>query len=142
MAAKAQAENAQRIAEDLASGDPEALQRVLVAAQEAFAVASNDLAAATTKYDDLKTQLESINAEITFMSAKDIDITTSKGAKDSEKLEKLAINAEKLDIKVTAAKKSVEKLTNVVKNTKAALATAQETIDNQGKSQEQIYAEA
>lgn len=59
------------------------------------------------------------------MSAKDIDISTSKGAKDAEKLEKLAISAEKLDIKVTAAKKSVEKLTNVVKNTQSALTTAQ-----------------
>lgn len=67
--AKEQAEEAQAIAEDLASGSPEALQRVLLSAQAALDTASVDLAAALTKAADLNTQVEEKNAQINFITS-------------------------------------------------------------------------
>jgi len=60
--AKAQAAEAQKIAEDLASGDPEALERVLVSAQAAWDRATADLAEAQTKAGSLNTEIADKNA--------------------------------------------------------------------------------
>jgi len=87
MGAKAQAEEAQLIAADLALGTPEALQRVLISAQAAFDKASVDLAAALTKADGLNTQVADIDSQINFMSAKEIDTSTEQGRKQTIKME-------------------------------------------------------
>lgn len=57
-------------------------------------------------------------------------------------METLSKSLDKLTIRAGAANQFVEKLQKVVANAQAALSTAQESIANQGKSQEQLYMEA
>jgi len=57
-------------------------------------------------------------------------------------LEKLAKQLSKFTIRAESANEFVEKLQKVAANAQAALATAQESIANQGKSTEQLYLEA
>jgi hypothetical protein len=76
------------------------------------------------------------------MTATAIDTTTTQGAKDAAKLETLATEIEALNDKLIAASSTVDQIGKVVNNSNQALLTAQESIANAGKSQEELYAEA
>jgi len=132
--AKAQAAEAQKIAEDLASGSDEALERVKLSAKAAYDLATADLKIASAKADGFNESIADKNSQINFMTAKEIDTTTEQGKKQTAKLEKLAKQLDKLSIKANAANNFVEKVTKAQGNAASALATALESIANKGKT--------
>lgn len=124
MDAKEQAEKAQQIANDLASGDDAAIQRVLVDAKAAYDKASADFTAATTKWTELDAKVIGFNDEISFIQSKEIDTSTKQGAKLADKLETLSKSLDKASTEANAAKQRMEKVQGVMLNTEAALKTA------------------
>jgi len=130
------------ISNDLALGTSDAYQRVLLSAADAAANATEDLTTATGKRDTIQGTIDEKTATIEFMTATEIDTSTTQGAKDAEKLENLAVELEALNDKLLAATSTVDQISKVVANANQALLTAQESIANAGKSQEELYAEA
>jgi len=75
------------------------------------------------------------------MSAKEVDPTSNEGKKQTDKLEFLGKQLEKLTVKANSANHFVEKVLKVQAGAQAALAAAQEGIANQNTTPAQLYAE-
>jgi colicin import membrane protein len=114
----------------------------LTNAKAAYDKATEDLVGAVTRADALNASIEEKGAQVRFMQAEEIDTTTDAGRKRSDKLERLAKELAKLTTKASSANEFVSKVRQVQSNAEAALATAQESIANKGKTQAELYAEA
>lgn len=127
------AQVAVEIATDLALGTPEALERVLLAAQDAL-YNSTLYDEAVEKRDDLKDKVGKLTNEVELLSAVQINPDSAMGKSHEEKLEKKAEEVYALSIQQDAAIEQVKNLKNIIDNVTASLAKAREAIDNQGKS--------
>ena len=127
------AQVAVEIATDLALGTPEALERVLLAAQDAL-YNSTLYDEAVEKRDDLKDKVGKLTNEVELLSAVQINPDSAMGKSHEEKIEQKAEEVYALSIQQDAAIEQVKNLKNIIDNVTASLAKAREAIDNQGKS--------
>jgi len=77
------------IAADLALGTPEALERVLVSAQDAFDAASLELEEVEATQTLLLGYIDDTNSELVFLSASEVDPLSSAGERHAKKVETL-----------------------------------------------------
>ena len=132
--AKDMARVAGEIAADLALGTPEALERVLVSAQDAFDAASLELEEVEATQTLLLGYIDDTNSELVFLSASEVDPLSSAGERHAKKVETLGQNLTKFMTKLTGIDQQATNLQSVRDNAYSALINAEEAIANQGKS--------
>lgn len=140
--AKEQNAVASGIAADLAKGDDDSIQKVIDAAVPALEGFDADFKVAKEAFDSLNATKTALDKKIATLSSKDLDASTTKGARDIANLEAWTKEVVTLQIKVRAAETKMKQVQKAIATVKESLAKANEAKANKGRSQEELYKEA